>query len=1015
MKAAPSSEGGGQNDSSVKINELQQQISRLREDNNILKSQYEEAMNLTKQMDEIHQENTNLTRQIHKLTAEKDEINRRLHISLQMNEDYKIKCEQPQNNNMAENNELRESIEKANKAHQAQIQDMNQVIQDTTQMLNAVRKENSDIKATINSVVDAAKSYFGENFSSHESLRQFLLQPKPVVNNVSQLDSFDSPVKMNSRLENVSLHSLKAKVKNERKLRKEIYAKLVNSEKAFDKQKSSLLKKISELEERIADLQKAAKNNELKQKQEFAENTSQLSIYEENVEKMRIKIQQLKEQNERLEEIQKRPNPLAGELNELQLLLKDRENKLKESDSNVSSLKKQIASLVSQLKTSEMRINSLKKKICDVQSLHDECSGELVEVKTEKERLQIINEELKEKYKSVNAQLKADRSSSLQNKSALDQLETNYSKLKSSNTFLQTIMDKQKDEINSLYNERERLINTIQKLNYSLKEFDNYYTRMKQQQDILQEQKLKAKLEKEKMEPKIIETIVEPEIPITSWFSTEFPRELTNMISEVAKNEALPINAKLRHVLSIIGKFYNAQTFEGEIQNKDKDRQINALNDRYTTLLNSISSQMEKDKDLTNLPDPNKTVIEWIIRMKDEKSYADAQKNAISNEVNVLLEKFNISSLQELDNQFSKAQNDLHTCQNVLRKEIKKNKREKKSRKELSESFADHQKEIESVFNKQKNKIEDLEKACDNYIIEIRQLKNKNNELVNENVRIKNETEDQVGEVTIERDAFLTQMRNEYEKEKIELVAMLEDKSAKIENYCRQIVKLEKEVTQWRKTAESLKKQKKAKEKENAEYEKQINETELDWKDRITKEKANITAQFQQLVSELKTKNKELRTVLTKTSQALDESEENVKLLSSKLANLESLNQENELTIQSQRDEMEREKQLIETKIKAANLSSEMKYQSLIEEEKSKRESEKRKLFGFVAKSFRQFFDGNTQLTDDCFKSIIKTASEEIDRLLAEEAAIKRLLGIGPNESPQDSVAKLLLSLYRPQ
>ncbi|OHT00453.1 hypothetical protein TRFO_32859 [Tritrichomonas foetus] len=974
----------------------------MKDDNLSLRTQYEEAMNLTKQMDEIHQENTVLTRKVHKLTAEKDEINRRLQISLQMNEDLKKKCEQTPVVNIHENNELRESLESANKKHQQQITDLNNVVQETTQMLNAVRNESADLKNTINNIVEAAESYFGETFSSHESLRQFLLIPQTKIEipNINE-KHIKSPHKVNISM----LNSLKLKAKNERNLRKEMYHKLLSAEKENQNQKEQFYKTINNLENKIAEIQKDSKDNELKQKQELATSESQLSLHMENVERMRLKIQQLKEQNERLEEIQKRPNPLASEVSDLQRQLADRNNKIKENNSSIASLKKQISSLISQLKQSEIRINSLKKKVSDIRALNDEINEELVDLRTEKGKLEIINDELNEKFKTVSAQLKVDKSSTDQNKARVEQLESNYTRLKSSNNLMQNILDKQKDEINLLYNEREKLIHLIQQLNAILKASEIYY-----QNKIIEKQMKPEK--KKKVETKIVETIVEPTIPITSWFSTEFPRELTTMIGEVAKNEALPITAKLRHILNVIGKFYNSQNFEQETKLKNKDEQFSSLSDKFSNFLLAIGAQI--DVDLNNVADPIKPIIEWIVNLKDQMSIISSEKDTVKNEINYFLDKLDFKSLADAESDFVRLRGEFYRVQSELHKEKKKSKQHKKSQKELGHTFVEHQREIEIVFNKQKGKIENLEKTCDEYIIEVRQLKNKNAELTNEIIRIKNEHEDQVGEVTVEKDAFLKQLRDEYEKEKIELVSMLEDKTAKIESYCKEIVRLEKEVSQWKRTAETMKKQKKEKERELEEIANQFNESDNDWKERLIKEKTNLTTQFRNLVAELKGKNKELRALVIKTAEALNESEDNVKKLSAHIADLEATNQENHMKLSSLKDEMEREKQLIETKIKAKNLSSEMKCQALLEEEKSRQETEKRKLFGFVAKSFRHFFDGKTQLTDECFKSVIKSASYELERLLAEEAAMKRLLGIGPTESPQDSVAKLLLSLYRP-
>lgn len=1009
MITPPSLGNQDQIDGGNKINNLkqqlleaQQEISRLKEENITLKKQYEEALKLTNQMDEIHQENAVLTRSITKLKSENDDLNKRLKICLQMNEDNKNKQQNSIPDNRANLNELRESLEKSNKIHQEQVAELNNVVQETTQMLESVKNQNSDLRSIIKGIVEAGESYFGETFSSPESLRQFFLIPKPKIE-VSDEKKSEVPQPIDSSV----LDGLKAKIKNERKLRKELASKLSETEKEHENQAQQFQKIINDLENKVSELQKISKDNELKRKHEIAETLSKTTIYEDSINRLKIKIQDLKEQNQKLEELQNRPNPLAPELNDLKDQVSSQNQKIQENLASISTLKNQISSLIAQLKASEMRIESTKKKLGDSKDANEKLNKEQVKLRTELSKLELTNEELKEKLKATSAQLKADRSTIQQNCSAFDQLESNYSKSKSSVQLLQNALDKTKDDISNLYKERENLISTIQKLNSLLISYENY---IHQQKKLLKKRKAE---ECKKVEPQIIETFVEPEIPITSWFSTEFSRDLTNMIQEVAKNEALPINAKLRHVLSVIGKYYNSQIDDAEKIIKGKEEIFNELSDKFNNFLNGIGNQI--DIDLLSISDPIKPTIEWIINLKDQKTEADVQRESVSNELKDLLDNLQLSTPADIEKKMAKLQMDLNTALNELRKERKRSKKQKQTQKELGDSFEEHQREIEEVFNKQKKKIELLEKKVDDYEIEIRQLKTKNTDLSNEIIRLKSDNEEQVGEVTAEKNAFLKQMRDEYEKEKVELLSVIEEKTIRIEGYCKQLVKLEKEASQWKRTAEALKKQKKEKDKELAEIKSQFEEEDNDWKEKIQNEKIIMSQQFNNIIAELKSKNKEYRALLNKTSEALNDSDEKIKILTARLAEAENTNQQNLLKLASQKDEIEREKQLIDTKIKASQLSNEMKCQSMLEKERSNQEMEKRKLFGFVAKSFHQFFDGRKQLNDECFKILIKNASDEIERLMSEDAATRRLLGISPSESIQDSVAKLLLTLYKPQ
>lgn len=988
------------NDLQKQLLDARQEISRIKEDNNTLKAQYNEAMNLTKQLDNIHQENTTLQRNISKLTAEKDEISRRLQINLEMNEDLKNKLKNQERSqvNRVEINELRNQLEQSSQNHQKQLSELNSVVEETTQILNTVRNENSELRAVINGLIEAGESYFGEKFSSPESLRQFLLMPKPQPE-----ISMPKPIEIPPPVDSAVLKSYKSKLKSEKKLRKEIALRLKETEENHSKQREQFQSIIDDLEMKITSLEKTTKDTELRQKQEKAESNSKLSIHEDTINRLKLRIQQLKEQNDQLEELQSRPNPLESEVRELKNQISTQSSKLKENSSTISKLKDQISTLISQLKSSEMKSETLKKKVDSVKSLNETANKDLIHIKTENGKINLVVEELQEKLKTANAQIQSERSSLEQNSIAFDQLNSNYLKSKASNDILQKALERQKDEIALLYKDRESLTNLVQKSHTLLLQFDNYCYQLKKKQKKLSEEK--------QIETKIVETIVEPEIPLTSWLSTEFSRDLTDMIKDVAKNESLPINAKLRHVLSIIGKYYNSQISDKNKQINEKIQMFNELSDKYINYLNAVGSQFELD--LTTFSDPIQPTLEKVMSIKDSKSSSEIEKNLLSKKVDDILEKIEVDSLENIEKKVARLQIELNAAQNKFNQEKKKAKYQQKTNKKLLVTFQEHQQKVQEVFNKQKQKIDELEKDCDNSSVEIRQLKGKNLSLTNDMTRLREEHEDHINEINMEKDAFLKQMRDEYEKEKTELLSIIDNKTKKIEVYCRQLVKLEKEASQWKRATEEIKKQKKERERELDQMQKQAKDDENEWKQRIEREKADLTTQFNSLINELKSKNKELRTLLKNAGTALNESQDKIKDLSLKLAESETNGQQNEVKLNALKDEIEREKQLNDTKLKAAAMSHEMKSQKIVEEERNQQIKDKRKLFGFVAKSFRQYFDGSQQLNDDSFKSLINQVSDDVERMTSQEAALRRLLGIGQSESIQDSVAKLLLSGYR--
>ena len=118
---------------------------------------------------------------------------------------------------------------------------------------------------------------------------------------------------------------------------------------------------------------------------------------------------------------------------------------------------------------------------------------------------------------------------------------------------------------------------------------------------------------------------------------------------------------------------------------------------------------------------------------------------------------------------------------------------------------------------------------------------------------------------------------------------------------------------------------------------------------------------------------------------------------------------------EAQRDEMKREKQLIDTKLKAIELSSQIQIQSLTEQQNSKVELAKHEAFSMVANAFKRFFDPRNQLDEEYVQSLLERASSELDRLLKQDTDIRRIIGISNTDSIQDAIAKILMSAYHPQ
>jgi chromosome segregation ATPase len=192
----------------------------------------------------------------------------------------------------------------------------------------------------------------------------------------------------------------------------------------------------------------------------------------------------------------------------------------------------------------------------------------------------------------------------------------------------------------------------------------------------------------------------------------------------------------------------------------------------------------------------------------------------------------------------------------------------------------------------------------------------------------------------------------------------------------------------------------------------QYDDVNVRWNDRIEYEKNSVRSQYESLLNTVKERNEELRLICSKTNESVLGTERHNRDLLRRINALERELEQITRQLDATKEENMREKQLLETKTKAAGIRLEMKCQAEIEDLKVNFEDEKRKMFGLVAEHFAHFFDARHSFDAQSFREVIEKASSEIERLKETDAAVRRILCLSNDESTENAVSKLLLSLY---
>ena len=78
--------------------------------------------------------------------------------------------------------------------------------------------------------------------------------------------------------------------------------------------------------------------------------------------------------------------------------------------------------------------------------------------------------------------------------------------------------------------------------------------------------------------------------------------------------------------------------------------------------------------------------------------------------------------------------------------------------------------------------------------------------------------------------------------------------------------------------------------------------------------------------------------------------------------------------LQALKEQCERDKKLAESSLKTAVLNAENNFNSRLDEQKTTFENDKRRLYAYVADSFKQFFNPHENIDERTFKSTINRA-----------------------------------------
>lgn len=999
------------------IQELQRQLievkaanKRLSEEQQILQGQYDEAMTLAAQVTEKHNENAKLKKQINSIKAEKDEVEHRLKIALQVNEGLKDRDVNPDPQVFQYTRELsvlKDQMAREQAKYSDQLRLLNEQLQETVREGEWMKTRNSELEASISSLLEAAQAKYGTVFSSANEFHQFLLAPDTPTQE-SDKNTGEETLQELLEASDRAIEKLQKRLKEERKARKFAVAQARQGEDEYNQRKAVLEKVVYDLESQVEEAQRTIRETELSHKHEMDESDLKIQHLEGSIEVLKQRNEQLKKEKEHLEDIQRKPNPLAIDVAQLKDRVKIQEEQLKDSGSSVVSLKKQVKGFMEELKATERARRKLEDTVKCAEEKAKELSEEITTMRNEKEQLAMENEDLKENLENSRAQLSAAKLAVEQSDAAFKDLEVHANEIQNVNRMLQDQIERQKKEIVKMHDEREKVTNLMQKLWAFAQVTEENFESVKKAN-----KKLKADVKQMSIARMNETTKTQVEtVPQTAWLIPEFPSDLREMVTDLARSEVLPLSARLKHILTAIGKYYRDLVNEKETQITKKQQSMIQICDQLDHFFVSLGTVLESDQFSAEGFISNGTMatnlINSIARMKEKLQEALNDKRI--EQLKTLFEQLNVDSFDCAIKELARQRQELAETSQLLKDEVQKNRRLKKQNNLILQDHAERQKCFKKLIDEQNDRIEILEaesktatKVIEEQTLGIEELKNKI-EVAHQ------EAQDEIAQIKEGYEDVIHSMNEKYEKERQQLTEELDAHREALTELSATAKKQKKEIGKLKKTLDLTRQMKLETEEELKSLVSQLEETKNIQAERLAETKESVKSQYEELVQRLKTRINELRKLLAESNESLSDSESKNKDLMKRLRSNEREIEAAKRKVVLKDEELVRERQLLESRCQAVSIQSEMKCQTLIEEMKAKHEEEKTKLCSFVIKHFKELFDGRQYVDVSCMKQIVELASSEYHRLLMSDESIRRLLGIGMSESTEDAVSKLLLS-----
>lgn len=947
--------------------QLQEMIQQLSNENNKLRSQCDETMQMLSDMKRVQDENKELKQQLVSRENENDNLKKRLDIYLQTRDELSGRAESNraamERSHQFQMNELSQQMSQLRQTSQQEVSELKALIRGKDDEIAQKATECTTANNQLGKLLNCAGNYFQTEFSTPNALLQFLMHPSSDSSSASSSEPIIIPDERATR----KLKKWKHKYEEEAAARKQCEMELMQLRQSADTEAIMQVEKINEFQDYRRKQMLEMKKLKLSHEQELCEIQEQLKP-QKKFKSMSTQTAPLKQDDSMVNSLNRDKELLEGQLNEKNEVMGHLTQKIAGLKAQLENNEEAKEKMRRRVKKEQARAELIEQEFTEIQEVVASMEQDVLSMRDKLHKSEEENRKLKTKIEMGLTDLSTERA--------------NVVKLQDANKILEELTGAQRKEMAMLTKQREKLATLVQKQSECLRMFDA-------EMQILQYRKGDNSTGRESSREREAEEHIE-------WDFGNCPEDMKLILRQVTDNDGFPISTRIKHAFGVVGKW------------------INNLNNAYDTDIKKVQCELDQSNrtltgfasSLVAILDRNSLTCDEIV---DAVAELQKEKLTIEQKMNMYEVQHRVVFDQETYDELTSA---IEDAQQKLKKANAKAKHRKSELHDCKHAFLAYQRQTNDERDNLKQMNARTREEIEKIQAEVDSLQKRNEVLYNELEAAKKAHIAEYNEAQAEFDARMYEEIHDHELAQAKSASEIRELSEKVLTLEAKLSKAIQSSQQWQERLSKSTDEEMNLRRQLEELEMSKDQAIMNIEKIMQKKISETDSKHEEQITQLKEKIAEAQELNTKLAEVITKHEHKIKHLSSQNSQLVFALKKADTKIQSQTDAIERESKLAEFRMRTQRMAAETDFSMKIEQMKHEWDMEKRDMFGYMASQFKSCCDASTPIDESSFKGVVDRVKHELDRRQRQEESIRKALRAKPGESTADALTDLIMMTH---